>query len=78
MLSLMEACMASGSYWSGRLLGLLVAVSRECCRAFPGKALRLQLSSGGRLLWPALDNFLLSTFGLVNNSADSSGIGAWW
>ena len=53
MLNLMEACMASGSYWSGHLLGLLVAMSKECCRAFPVKALPLQLSSGGPLLWPA-------------------------
>ena len=53
MFNLMEACMATGSYWSGRLLGLLVAVSEKCCQAFPGQALRLQLSSGGRLLWPA-------------------------
>ena len=53
MLNLMEACMAKGSYWSGRLLGLLVAESKECCQAFPGKVLRLQLSSGGRLVWPA-------------------------
>lgn len=56
MLNLMEACLASGSYWSGRLLGLLVAVSKECCQAFPRKALRPQLIAGGRLLWPASES----------------------
>ena len=69
MLNLMEACMANGSYWCGRLLGLLVAMSKECCRAFPVKALQLQLSSGDRLLWPASENFVL-----VKTSANSSAI----
>ena len=62
MLTLMEACMASGSYWSGRLLGLLVAVSKECCQAFPGKALQLQLSSGGHSVGACLGEFSVVQF----------------